>query len=157
MAASIRATDRQAIADGITSRIGWLDDGRAARLKGDYATAVRLFRLAANQGDAIAQHYLGVMYIDGQGVPQSYVEAFKWYRLAADQGIANAQLGLGSMYATGKGVPQDYVRAHMWFNLSAAQGNENAENARDNIAKRLTPAQIAEAQKLAREWQPKRP
>ena len=157
MAASIAATDRQAIVDGITSRIGWLDDGRAARLRGDYATAVRLFRLAADQGDAIAQQYLGVMYIDGEGVPQNYAEAFKWYRLAADQSIANAQLCLGSMYATGKGVPQDYVRAHMWFNLSAAQGNENAENARDNIAKRLTPAQIAEAQKLAREWQPKRP
>jgi len=157
MAASIAATDRQAIADGITSRIGWLDDGRAARLRGDYATAVRLFRLAADQGDAIAQQYLGVMYIDGEGVPQNYAEAFKWYRLAADQSIANAQLCLGSMYATGKGVPQDYVRAHMWFNLSAAQGNENAESARDNIAKRLTPAQIAEAQKLAREWQPKRP
>ncbi len=157
MAASIAATDRQAIADGITSRIGWLDDGRAARLRGDYATALRLFRLAADQGDAIAQQYLGVMYIDGEGVPQNYAEAFKWYRLAADQSITNAQLCLGSMYATGKGVPQDYVRAHMWFNLSAAQGNENAESARDNIAKRLTPAQIAEAQKLAREWQPKRP
>jgi uncharacterized protein len=157
MAASIAATDRQVIADGITSRIGWLDDGRAARLRGDYATAVRLFRLAADQGDAIAQQYLGVMYIDGEGVPQNYAEAFKWYRLAADQSIANAQLCLGSMYATGKGVTQDYVRAHMWFNLSAAQGNENAENARDNIAKRMTPAQIAEAQKLAREWQPKRP
>ena len=61
------------------------------------------------------------------------------------------------MYATGKGVPQDYVRAHMWFNLSAAQGIQHAERARDNIATRLTPAQIAEAQKLAREWQSKRP
>ena len=54
-------------------------------------------------------------------------------------------------------MPQDYVRAHMWFNLSAAQGNQDAAKNRDNIAKRMTPAQIAEAQKLAREWQPKRP
>ena len=62
-----------------------------------------------------------------------------------------------TMYATGKGVPQDYVRAHMWFNLSAAQGIQNAARKRDDIATRMTPAQIAEAQKLAREWQPKRP
>ena len=81
----------------------------------------------------------------------------KWYRLAADQGDADAQNNLGVMYANGEGVPQDYVRAHMWFNLSAAQGNQDAAENRDSIAKRMTPAQIAEAQKLAREWQPKRP
>ena len=90
-------------------------------------------------------------------MPQNYAEALKWYRLAADQGDAGAQNNLGVMYANGQGVPQDYVRAHMWFNLSAAQGNQDAARNRDNIAKLMTPAQIAEAQKLAREWQPKRP
>ena len=157
MAASIAATDRQAIADGITSRIGWLDDGRAARLRGDYATAVRLFRLAADQGDAIAQQYLGVMYIDGEGVPQNYAEAFKWYRLAADQSITNAQLCLGSMYATGKGVTQDYVRAHMWFNLAAAGGSKNAAAWRDHLAQGMNAAQIAEAQHRATQFLAKRP
>ena len=91
------------------------------------------------------------------GVPQDYAEALKWYRLAADQGHASAQCNLGVMYANGEGVPQDYVRAHMWFNLSAAQGDQDAAKNRDDVAKRMTPAQIAEAQKLAREWQPKRP
>jgi hypothetical protein len=59
------------------------------------------------------------------------------------------------MYGTGRGVTQDYVQAHMWFNLAAAQGRPNAENGRDRIARLMTPAQIAEAQKLAREWKPK--
>ena len=57
----------------------------------------------------------------------------------------------------GPGVPQDYVRAHMWFNLAAAPGYPGAAAKRDSIAANMTPAQIAEAQKLAREWQPKRP
>jgi hypothetical protein len=58
------------------------------------------------------------------------------------------------MYANGQGVPQDYVAAHMWLNLAAAQGNANASESRDIVANRMTPEQIAEAQRLAREWTP---
>ena len=78
----------------------------------------------------------------------------KWYRLAADQGHAKAQNNLGSIYVEGKGVPQDYVLAHMWFNLSAAQGDEKAVEHRDIVAGKMTPDQLAEAQRLAREWKP---
>jgi TPR repeat protein len=56
------------------------------------------------------------------------------------------------MYHRGDGVPQDYVQAHMWANLAAAQGNEDARGARDVIAFMMTPSQIEEAQRLAREW-----
>ena len=63
-------------------------------------------------------------------------------------------LNLGVMYAEGRGVPQDYVRAHMWFNLSAAKGEQRAVKVLDMAERRMTPAQIAEAQKLAREWTP---
>ena len=58
------------------------------------------------------------------------------------------------MYAKGQGVPQDYVRAHMWFNIAAAQGDQDAVKNKDRAAALMTPAQIAEAQKLAREWKP---
>jgi uncharacterized protein len=116
---------------------------------------LKLWRPLAEQGDASAQNNLGVMYDQGQGVPQDYAEAVKWYRKAAEQGHAKAQSNLGVMYGNGQGVPQDYVQAHMWWNLSAAQGNENAVKNRDIVAKLMTPAQIAEAQKLAREWKPK--
>ncbi len=77
------------------------------------------------------------------------------FRLAADQGHAKAQYSLGAMYALGQGVPQDFVQAHMWSNLAAAQGDEPARKLRDKLAKKMTPAQIAEAQRLAREWTPK--
>jgi TPR repeat protein len=92
------------------------------------------------------------MYANGQGVPQDYAEAVRWYRKAADQGLAHAQFNLGARYVQGQGVPQDYVSAHMWLSLSAAQNNNDATKFRDMIAAKMTPAQIAEAQKLAREW-----
>ena len=84
-----------------------------------------------------------------------YATALKEYRPLAEQGHAAAQYNLGLMYANGKGVPQDYVQAHMWFNIAAAQDNENAREQRDIVAKRITPAQVAEAQALAREWMEK--
>ena len=115
---------------------------------------MKWYRLAADQGNASAQFNLGVMYAKGEGVPQDYAEAVKWFRLAADQGDAMAQFNLGVMYAKGQGVPQDYVLAHMWFNLSAAQGDEDAVKNRDIAAGQMTPDQLAEAQRLAREWKP---
>jgi TPR repeat protein len=95
------------------------------------------------------------MYLKGTGIKQSVVEAMKWYRRAADQGLALAQFNVGFGYASGQGVPQDYVMAHMWFSLSAAQGSQDAATNRDIIQNMMTPAQIAEAQKLAREWKRK--
>jgi uncharacterized protein len=127
----------------------------------DDAEAVKWSRLAAEQGDAAAQFRLGLMYSEGHGVPQDHAEAAKWYLLAADRRHPQAQHNLGLLYATGEGVPQDNVMAHMWLNLAAAQfplsdtRNRNAAiNSRDVVAGKLTREQLAEAQKLARDWQP---
>ncbi|MDO9312787.1 MAG: tetratricopeptide repeat protein [Nitrosomonas sp.] len=117
----------------------------------DYKQAVDWYRKAAAQGDAGAQYNLGVMYFEGKGVPQDYKQAVDCYKKAAAQGNATAQNNLGRMYANGQGVSQDYVRAHMWLNLAAAQGDSVAVKNRDLAAKIMTAAQIAEAQKMARE------
>ncbi len=85
---------------------GW-DEGVAAHKRGDYATALREFRVLAEQGLADAQYRLAHMYKSGQGVPQDYAEAVRWYRKAADQGLAKAQNNLADMYYNGQGVPQD--------------------------------------------------
>ncbi len=126
----------------------------------DYAKAMKWYRKAAEQGVAKAQHYVGRMYDIGQGVHQDYAKAMKWYRKAAEQGVAEAQHSLGEQYEKGQGVLQDYVQAHMWFNLAASNYRsmfaDLAINDRDSVAKRMTPAQISEAQKLAREWKPKK-
>ncbi len=105
---------------------GPFEDGVRAYKGGDYATALRLWRPLAEQGEAFAQY------------------------------------NLGNMYRNGRGVPRDYVQAHMWLNLAAsglsasdAWGRNIAVEFRDLAASKMTPAQIAEAQKLAREWKPK--
>jgi hypothetical protein len=120
----------------------------------DTAAAANWYRKAADQGHTIAQYNLGVSYSRGGGVPQNYVEAAKWYRLAADAGFSWAQNNLGDMYRNGQGVTKDYVSAYMWFNLAAAQSEEDAAKSREEVEQLMTPAQIAEAQKLAREWKP---
>jgi len=177
------------------ARAGPFEDAQAADQKGDYATELQILRplaeqgnalaelglgvmyangqgvpqdfaqavvwclKAAEQGDADAQTIVGVMYVNGHGVPQDYAQALIWYRKAADQGNGQAQFGLGLMYANGHGVPKDYVRAHMWFSIAAAAGASDvsvreAVKWRDLVATRMTPAQIAEARRLAAEWKP---
>ena len=112
------------------------------------------YREAAEQGDAEAQASLGALYEHGAGVPQDYAEAVKWDRKAAEQGDGGGQFLLGGLYEKGLGVPEDYVIAYMWCNLAAAQANPLAGDKRDVIAKLMTPDQIAEAQRMAREWKP---
>jgi TPR repeat protein len=121
----------------------------------DYAAAASWFRKAAEQGNAYAQHFCGLMYARGKGVPNDYAIAASWFRMAAEQENAGSQSSLGLLYAEGLGVPQDHVEAHKWFNLAAANGDDEAAKKRQDIAAKMTPAQIAEAQKRAREWKSK--
>ena len=120
----------------------------------DYKEAVEWYRKSAEQGNATAQYAFGVAYRKGQAVPQDDEEALNWFLKAAEQGLSIAQYALGELYRRGEGVPQDYILAHMWHNLSATQGSETAIKNRDVVAKYMTPDQIAEAEKLAREWTP---
>ncbi len=120
----------------------------------DHKLAEVQFNLA-EQGYAEAQFNLGVMYDNGRGVPQDYKEAVKWYTKAAEQGLAEAQYNMGVMYADGEGVAEDYVEAYKWWNLAAAQGNEDAKKNRDIIRQKMSAEQIAEAQRLSKEFKPK--
>jgi hypothetical protein len=131
-----------------------LDDGKAAYGRVDGAEAYKEFKVLAERGDQGAAP-VGVMHSEAEGVPRDCAEGVTGYRQAADQGSAAAQFDLGVMYYEGTIVPQDYVQAHTWFSLAAAQGYPSAEDFRDSLAEKMTPAQIAEAQRLAREWKPK--
>lgn len=121
----------------------------------DNGKAVEWFRKAAEQGFVKAEYNLGAMYDMGEGVPRDNVEALKWFRMAAEQGLGEAQFNLGVMYSEGKGVSQDFVQAHMWFSLAAEQGDSEAQKDKDKVAGKMTPSQIAEAQRLANKWKPK--
>ena len=132
----------------------------------DPAEAERWYRLAAEAGHVVAQFTLGWRYGDfdrsrppQDRVPDQDAEATRWLLLAADQGHARAQHTLGFMHARGYGVEADPVLAHMWFALSVSRGGvysmENRSLATSNnrvLEELMTPEQIAEAQRLAREW-----
>lgn len=131
------------------------EDGVKAYESKDYKTAYEVFSKLAAKGDVKAQYNLGLMYNNGQGVPQDYKQAVIWFQKASEQGVAEAQYNLGVMYANGKGVPQDYTLAYMWLNLAAAGGYESAVNNRDIVAKKMTRKQIEKAQKMSMNWKAK--
>ena len=119
----------------------------------DHEEAVRWARLAAEQGNARAQALLGVAYFNGHGVTQDHEEAARWSRLAAEQGNSGAQALLGVAYSNGAGVAQDHVSAYMWLTLAGTDSSvSGAREIRDHLATRMTPEEIAEAQRRARDW-----
>lgn len=129
----------------------------------DSARAMHWYRRAADRGLPEAQHNLGIMYQYGQGVPQDFREAAGWYRRAADQGMPDSQVNLGILYYRGQGVPKDYVQAHMWLDLASsrypASVREKVSDAiryKELVDSLMTPAQVAEAKRRAREWKPKK-
>ena len=122
----------------------------------DAAEAMKWFRKAAEQGDPRCQAALGGMHFHGEGVPRDYGMAAKWLRRAAEQGSDFAQSLLGYAYTYGKGVPRDYVEAYKWYNLAAASSDSTtagrARQSLDDASRDMTPSQIAEAQRLSREF-----
>jgi len=111
----------------------------------------------AKQGRPFPQFNLGLMYYKGRVTAQDYTKAVKWWRRAAEQGFAEALNNLGMMYGNGDGVPRDSVQAHKWFDLAASRhppGRKRRKSMRDRdfLARKMTSAQIAEAQRLAGEW-----
>lgn len=135
--------------------LGWMYEyGRGVQR--DNSEAAQWYLKAAEQGLAIAQSNIADMYLVGQGVRRDFTKASEWYQKAAEQSIAHAQHQIGVAYEDGQGVLQDYVKAYMWYDLAIAHKHGPSRYYRDAIAQRMNSAQIAEAQRLAREWKPKK-
>ncbi|MXS84928.1 sel1 repeat family protein [Nitrosomonas sp. HPC101] len=113
---------------------------------------MNLFLEKARKGNADAQYQLGLLYLTGKGTLQDFSEASKWFILAAEQNHPLAQYELGLLYQIGQGVEIDNEKSYVWFNLAAAAGVEQAALARDKALRSLSRAQLASAQKTAREW-----
>ena len=126
-------------------------NGVVAMLDGDHVTAARELRLAAEGGDASAQHLLSHLFQDGQGGPQDHVKSAQWCRRAAERGLAHAQWRYGLLYLTGRGVPKDNVQAYAWFETAAAQ-DDTLINLQDRLLCEMTPAELREAQERSREY-----
>lgn len=148
----------------LIAAVGWLFAAVAARADfaagvkayeaHDYTRAAREWRPEADAGNATAQFNLGLLYYEGQGVPQDYAEAARWFQSAADQGYSRAQRNLGNMYGVGQGVKRDSQQAYKWLSLCAASGDNKCAAQRDLVAKKLHGAKLTEAQRMAREWKP---
>jgi len=128
----------------------------------DFATAIAVWRPLAEAGNAEAQTLLGAMYWSGEGVARDHKEAAKWYLRAADKGYARAQNDIGFMYGFGEGVPpKDNVQAYKWLSLAVrnytAKNQDRLDQATKDLAAvraRMTPAQIADAERQIRDFRP---
>ncbi len=124
----------------------------AAFQRGDYATALEMWRKRADEGDAVAQNYLGVHYQLGLGVQQDNAEAAKWYERSAENGNPDAQRNLGTMYYQGHGVPQDNGLAYGWYYVASKNGSSKAEEARQSMMGEMTPSDCKLSEKRIKEY-----
>lgn len=131
-----------AAADSVSSALG----------RGDYTAALREVRPLAEAGDAWAQNILGTMYDMGYGVPRDYAEAMKWFHMSAEQGHTPAFYNIAEMYVNGHGVQQNFVTAYAIYDALAANGDAIAAHARDDLKRRMSPAQVSEAQRQTRDF-----
>jgi uncharacterized protein len=128
----------------------------------DMATAVRIWKAWAGKGNAEARTLLGAMYWSGEGVPRDHKEAARLYMLAANQGYARAQNDIGFMLGFGEGIPpRDDVEAYKWLTLGikgyTAKNQDRLDQARKDLAalaKRMSPAQISEAERRVKAFKP---
>lgn len=104
-----------------------LQAAKEAQQKGDFDTAIPLFKKSADSGNAEAQLALGLIYETGMGVKADAKEAFSWYQKSAKQGYDMGQLALGDCYRRGVGVEVNKEEAKKWLQKAADQGNEQAK------------------------------
>jgi len=124
--------------------------GMAAYKRGDFEEALRQWRPLAEEGRVEAQFNLGLLYYHGKGVAADPAEAHAWYLKAAEGGYARAQYRVAETYENGDGVRKDLIRAHFWFRIAGSQKYADAKKRRRQVAKRMTPEQIAYAEMLVR-------
>jgi TPR repeat protein len=130
------------------------NDGVVAYLMGDYEKAFNTMISIAktDEKNGLAQYYLGVMYMKGQGVEQDYKQAGEWLRKAAENRVPQAQYKLANLYTEGKGVPKDLEFAYVWYSVGAAHKHGLSLNALEKSKARLSEKEFSEAEKLVPEY-----
>ncbi len=113
---------------------------------------------AAEQGHARSMHNLAVLYAENpaaNGKPD-FASAASWFRQGAEFGVRDSQYNLGVLYARGMGLTQDLVQSYAWFAAAAAQGDDDAAKKRDDVANKLSTADLASAKTLAAGFKPRK-
>ncbi len=129
------------------------NDGAYAYLQGDYETAYNtMISLANTSEDPVAQYYLGVMYMKGQGVEQDYEKAGEWFRKASEQGLAVAMYKLAKLYTKGEGVPKDLEFAYVWYSVAAVHEHQKSINMIEKAKSKLSSEELTSANQLVAEY-----
>ena len=129
------------------------NDGAYAYLQGDYETAYNtMISLAKTSDDKIAQYYLGVMYMKGQGVEQDFEKAGEWFRKASEQGLAVAMYKLAGLYTKGEGLPKDLEFAYVWYSVGAVHNHQKSINMVEKAKSSLSSEELASANQLVAEY-----
>ena len=126
--------------------------GMSAYQRGDYAAALSHWRPLAEAGSPEAQFNVGLLHAKGLELEIDATEAARWFELAAEQGFAQAQYNLAELYEGGRGVPKDLSLAYVWFELARTNKYADARKRRKNVAKQLTPHEVAQADLMVRQW-----
>ena len=128
-------------------------DGVFAYSRGEYERAYNTMRsLAETSNHGLAQYYVAMMYLRGQGVAQSYEDAANWFRKSAEQRIKQAQYRLAELYMSGRGVPRDYEYAYAWYRVGAEHEHKKSIDALPSARQNLSPEELEEAEKLSRKF-----
>jgi len=135
----------------------WMGDG----VPRDPEQAAKWYELGASKGNPLAQAGIGYMSMEGSGTPVDFKAAAGWFDKSAGQGDASAMLALGTLFELGKGVPKDVVQAYKWYALASVDDGEyeqdvfdRAARSRDELAKKITRAEVEEGEREARKWKP---
>lgn len=128
---------------------------RGLGVERDPEQAVAWWQKGAQAADRTSRYYLARAYLEGKGgLGRDVKTAIRLLAQSANQRFAPAQAMLGTAYEKGLSLPVDYVLAHMWLNLARAQGLAAARKRMDALEAKMTPDQIADAQRRARKWRP---
>ena len=129
------------------------NDGVVAYTMQDFDKAFPIFQSLAETSDhAMAQYWLGMMYLKGQGVQQDYEKAGEWFLKAAEHGVPQAQYKLAELYYRGNGLPKDYESAYIWYKVGASHNHELSLNAVDKAMNKLSSEELSEADKVVNDY-----
>jgi localization factor PodJL len=115
------------------------------------------YERAAQGGNIRAMHNLASLLVAGTNGKPDYAAALRWYGEAAEAGFQDSQFNMGILLARGIGARQDLAKAFQWFSLAAAQGDANAARKRDELAGRLSAADLKTARSFVEQWRPRAP
>jgi len=121
----------------------------------DVKLAATWYERAAQGGNVRAMHNLATLLASGVNGKVDYESALRWYSEAAEAGLRDSQFNLGVLFARGIGTRPDLAQAFKWFAIAAAQSDAEAAKKRDEIAAKLSPADLAAAKEVVERWRPR--